>query len=351
MKAKAYTLLLAAFLLTSSLPLRAQQQGGGQAGGAQGASVVPASSADSQGIRKYVLGPGDTLDIRVFGQPDLNWTGEVDDEGNLSSLPFIEKPIRAQCRTDKDIQKDVIAAYTKFLRSPQISVRITGRNSRTPAVIFGAVPAATRVQMMRRVRLNEVITSAGGYTERANGDVQILHTEPLMCPELGDEAEPLSADDHLAASVFKVYKIADLLAGKPEANPVIRPGDIVTVMESKPVYITGNVVSPQPILLRDGYTLSRVLAMVGGPTTGAKASDVRIYRSELGSTELKVIRINFDEVKKKKREDVVLQPYDIIEVPKASDWSAKVLLTGLTKTMMGGVMGAPANILQYRVIY
>jgi len=353
MKVRAHILLLATLFLAATLPLRAQeQQGTAQTGGApQGASVLPASTVDSQGIRKYLLGPGDTLDVRVFGQPDLNWSGEVEADGNITSLPFIETPIRAQCRTDKEIQKDVIAAYAKFLRSPQISVRVTGRNSRIPATIFGAVSVPARIQMLRPVRLNEVITQSGGITERANGDIQILHTEPVMCPEPGETAEPLLTADGLAPNTLKIYKWTDLLAGKPEANPVIRPGDIVTVMESKPIYITGSVASPQPVLLREGYTLSRVIAMVGGTTPAARPSDVRIYRSQLGSPDIKVIRVDLDQVKKKKSEDILLQAYDIIEVPKASDWSPKILLGGIAKAIVGTGMGAPAQIFQYKVIY
>lgn len=351
MKARIFTLLLAAICLTTAFSLQAQEgqsQGGGQQGGM---SVTPASSVDSQGIRRYLLGPGDTLDVRVFGQPDLNWQGEVDADGTLTSLPFIETPIRAQCKTDKEVQKEIIAAYSKFLKSPQISVRVTGRNSRPPAMIFGAVPAPTRVQMFRRVRLNELITQSGGYTERANGDIQVLHMEPVMCPEPGEIEEPLVADDGRSVNALKIYKLADLLAGKPEANPVIRPGDVVTVMEAKPVYITGNVVSPQPLLLRDGLTLSKALAMVGGVRPDGVSSDIRIYRSKLGSVEQEVIKVDYNAVKKKKAPDAVLQAYDIIEVPKKSDWDPKVLLTGLVKAVTGSALGAPGQLIQYKAIY
>lgn len=351
MKARIYTLLLVAICLTTSFSLQAQEgqsQGGGQQGGM---SVTPASSVDSQGIRRYLLGPGDTLDVRVFGQPDLNWQGEVDADGTLTSLPFIETPIRAQCKTDKEVQKEIIAAYSKFLKSPQISVRVTGRNSRPPAMIYGAVPAPTRVQMFRRVRLNELITQSGGYTERANGDIQVLHMEPVMCPEPGEIVEPLVSSDGQSINALKIYKLADLIAGKPEANPVIRPGDVVTVMEAKPVYVTGNVVSAQPLLLRDGLTLSKALAMVGGVRPDGVASDIRIYRSKLGSTEQDVIRVDYNAIKKKKRADEVLQAYDIIEVPKKSDWDVKVLLTGLVKAVTGSALGAPAQLIQYKAIY
>lgn len=355
MKAKILilSLMLACFGVVS---LAQSQEGASTAPGAtQGAAVVPASTADNQGIRKYVLGPGDTLDIRVFGQPDLNWTGEVDADGNISSLPFVDTPIRAQCRTDKEVQKDITAAYSKYLNKPQISVRLTGRNSRPPAMVLGAVPSPTRVQMQRRVRLNEVITVSGGWTERANGDIQILHTVPVMCPEPDEVVEPILTNDGLGTDTLRIYKISDLMAGKPEANPFIRPGDVVTVMEAKPIYVTGTVVAPQPLLLRDGMTLSRAIAMVGGAISGdAKTSDVRIYRTKPGSSEQEILRIDLSAIKKQKRADVLLQPYDVIEVPKASDWSPGKLL----KTLAGAVTGsigtfaaAPASAFQYKVIY
>ena len=71
MKARIYILLVTAICLTTSLSLQAQEQGQSQGGAQQGMSVTTASSVDSQGIRRYLLGPGDTLDVRVFGQPDL----------------------------------------------------------------------------------------------------------------------------------------------------------------------------------------------------------------------------------------------------------------------------------------
>jgi len=67
-------------------------------------TVQQSAGVDGQGIRNYLLGPGDVLDVRVFGQPDLNAMVEVDGDGNISSLPFLESPIPARCRTEKQIQ-------------------------------------------------------------------------------------------------------------------------------------------------------------------------------------------------------------------------------------------------------
>src|SRR6266480_7571177 len=73
------------------------------------------SSIDEQGIRGYRLGPGDLLDVRVFGQPDLNSTVEIDEDGNISSLPFIEQPISAKCRSEKEVQKSITEAYSRYI--------------------------------------------------------------------------------------------------------------------------------------------------------------------------------------------------------------------------------------------
>ena len=221
------------------------------------------------------------LDIRVFGQPELSSSVQVDSDGNISSLPFLETPIKAKCRSEKDVQKDIAAAYAKFINNPQVSVRISERNSRQPATVFGAVRQATRVEMKRKVRLNELMAVSGGFTERAAGTIQILHTEPLMCPEPGEEAEAAPIDG--TKIPLQIVRISELRAGKPEANPFIRPGDYVLVTEAEPVYITGAVLSPGGLYLRDQLMLSRALAMVGGARKEAKLSDVRIYRQIPGS--------------------------------------------------------------------
>ena len=336
--------------------LQAQEMGQQQQGSSRNnePSSVQLSSLDTQGIRKYLLGPGDTLQVRVWGQPDLSGEVDVDDQGNISELHFIDKPIPAQCRTEKEVAKDIAAAYGKFLKNPQVSVRVTGRNSRPPAVVFGAVRMPARVQMQRRVRLQELLTASGGITERANGDIQILHTEPVMCPEPGDEVEEAVATDGNMMAPMKIYKIPDLVAGKVSSNPIIRPGDIVMIMEAKPIYITGLVVAPQGLYLQNGLTLSRAIAMVGGIKKEGKANDIRIFRQKPGSSEQEVIRVDFTAIKKKQKEDVLLEPYDIIDVPETSALSPGRLFPMLAQTILGGSMSAVTggiSSLGQRVIY
>ena len=133
----------------------------------------------------------------------------------------------------------------------------------------------------------KLMAVSGGFTERASGTIQILHTEPLMCPEPGEEAEAAPIDG--TKIPLQIVKISDLRSGKGEANPFIRPGDYVLVTEAEPVYITGAVNSPGGIYLREQLTLSRALAMVGGTRKEAKLNEVKIYRQVPGSTKQDVI--------------------------------------------------------------
>src|SRR5262245_58166303 len=204
------------------------------------------AAVDSQGIRRYVLGPGDIVDVRVFGQPDLSSVAEVDADGNLSSLPFLEKPIRAQCLTVKEVQRDVALAYAKYIKNPQVSVLIKERKSRQPATIFGAVKYPHQAVMTREVRLHELLTKAGGWTERASGTIEVMHTEPLRCSEGGVFQKAALAEKGNFG--ITIDKINDLKAGKEEADPVIWPGDVVRVTEGDPVYVTGMVTKPTELV-------------------------------------------------------------------------------------------------------
>ena len=313
--------------------------------------TVPGSaSLDSQVIRNYLLGPGDTLDIRVFGQPDFSWTGEVDSDGKIEPH-FVETPINALCRSEKDVRKDIIAAYSKYLNNPQVSVRIIGRNSRPPAIVYGAVRAPQRFQMQRRAHLNELIANSGGMTERANGKIQVLHTEPVMCLEPGEQPEMIDTKNGIYP--YKEYKVSDLLAGKEDANPLIRPGDVVTVLEAEPIYITGSVTSPQGLYLRNQLTLTTALAMVGGVRSDGKGSDIRIYRQKPGAAEQEVIKADYNAIRKKKQPDITLQPYDVIEVPAANGFKDKLL-----PNILNGLLGIGPSVvtnlgaaLPLRVLY
>jgi polysaccharide export outer membrane protein len=299
---------------------------------------------DQQGVRNYLLGPGDVLDVRVFGQSDLNTLAEIDGDGNISSLPFLEKPIRAMCSTEKEVQKLIATAYAAYLRNPQVSVRIAQRNSRPPATLYGAVHNPMLVTMMRRVRLHELIARSGGVTERASGTVQVIHTQPEMCPEPGDLIQRASATFSTEAQMH-TYKLREL--GSESGDPFIRPGDVVVVSEGEPVYITGAVVAPQPIFMKDQLTLGRAIAMAGGAQRLANTGEVHIYRTKDGLIGQEDLKFNYEAIRKGREKDVLLQPHDIIDVRQSGVMSAKSW-KDLIVNMGKGTLGMP---LQRLLIY
>jgi polysaccharide export outer membrane protein len=316
MKKKTLVILCLVFVLGAVFTVLAQNP-------AEAPRNVPASAIDDQGGGRYLLGPGDILDVRVFGNGDLNSTVEVDADGNISSLPFIEAPIRAKCRNEKEIQASITEAYSKYLLKPRVSVRITERRSRQPAVIFGAVRTPQRVDMRRRVRLHELLATSGGITQNASGTIQIMHTEPEMCAEPEKTTgQPQTSSD---IGQLEVYQIVDVKTGQEKADPFIRPGDVVIVTEGEPIYITGAVGAPHEMTLKDGLTLHRAIMMSGGVTRIAKTNEVHIYRVKEGKIGSEDLKVNYDAIRKGTEKDILLKAYDIVDVRQSGQFSAKVL--------------------------
>ncbi|HEX8068341.1 MAG TPA: polysaccharide biosynthesis/export family protein [Pyrinomonadaceae bacterium] len=329
---KVVKLLCALALLTAlvTLPLRAQQPA------AQGASADSTSGSPEtiNGVtpKDYPLGPGDIVELRVFGEPQFDGAYDVDADGNIT-VPFVEFPIAARCRHISEVRKDVITALAKFLRSPQVYMRVKEQHSRQPATVYGAVKLPLRFPMHRRARLLELLSNSGGVTDQSNGTIQITHTESAVCSEPDEvtEAKASVQGEDALGTPFTVYKVADLKLGKPEANPFIRPGDIIYIPEAAPVYITGAVTSPQGVYLRERLALTTAIAMVGGIRKDAKTSEVRIYRQREGGNGRDMITADYRKIQRKQQDDIFLQPYDVIEVPERGvRWQDVVL--GFAKT-------------------
>ena len=336
-------LLFALALSVGAASVASAQQGAPPSVSDGAASVTSSSSSalDGMGIRKYVLGPGDVLDLRVFNEPQFNGQLVVNDEGKVE-VAFVDDPIQAQCRTDREIKKDITDALAKYIKRPQVSLRVVEMRSRPPATVYGAVRSPTRVDMRKRTQLIEVLAAAGSVTEQASGDIQIFHTSDLMCPAPEDEAqlaaEKLSSQGALAVP-YTSFKVTDVKAGK--ANPYIRPGDIILVQEAYPIYVTGAVVAPNSLYLRENLSLSRAVAQVGGARKGAVTNKVRIVRTKPGGElEPEVIVADLDAIRKQKQPDIALKPYDIIDVSDGSPWSLK----NLPMTLLNFASAGAANV-------
>ena len=154
---------------------------------------------------------------------------------------------------------------------------------------------------------------------------------------------------------YRTFRLADINAGKEDSNPVIYPGDVILVKRAEPVYITGEVVAPQGVFLKErGLSLSEGLALVGNLRQGARKSKINIFRlkpgASLESKDREVITANLDLIAAQKQKDIMLQPYDIVIVDKAK----KPIGLTIAEIALGAAKNAAnsiPNTLSYKIIY
>lgn len=300
--------------------------------------------------RGYLVGPGDEITGKVLGESQFDFTATVDEDGKFQ-VPFFEKTIEARCRSEKELRADVTQLLSKYLRNPQVSVRVTQRKSRPPATVFGEVRSPQQVDLRREARLLELISFAGGVTDDAGGMIQIFRTQPPICVETNVENDWRAESNNGLDVPSRMYSLSSLRLGREEANPIIYPGDVIVVQKASPVYITGEVNAPQGIFLKEGgTTLTEAIAKIGGVRREAKTKDIKIYRLKANSKDREIISVNYDSIKKGDQKDVMLEPYDIVEVDKSKKSVAQLVfetVTGVGRTAIGGFGSA----LPQRVLY
>lgn len=299
----------------------------------------------------YMIGPGDQITAVVAGEKDYDFIVTVDEDGKIE-VPFSDKPIMARCMTERELRNEVTKLLSKYLRDPQVNIR-TEKRSRPQATVYGEVNYPTRFDMLRKATLVELIAFAGGLKEEAGGLIQVSRpTAPLCAAENDpDNWKTNSPDPTIVPS--RIYTIADIKAGRPDSNPTIYPGDVIYVHKAAPIYLTGEVFSPQGIYLKDGgLSLTQAIAKVGGPKGTARRSAIKIRRLKPGTTDqyVEIVSANYDLIMAGKEKDVMLQPYDIIEVDKAKDSIAKQVLAIALGAGKAGVYSMTTAI-PYRVIY
>jgi polysaccharide export outer membrane protein len=281
----------------------------------------PPSQSAAQTDERYRIGPGDVLDIRIFNRPQLSRDAVRVEGAGVIRMPLIEGEIMAACKTEGELAKEIATRYLKFYKNPQVDVFIKEYHAREVALI-GAVTEQGRYQLSRRMRLLELLTYAKGPSEKAGETVNIVRgSKPDIC-----EANSHSVDD---ASGFISLRLNDTLRGEEKANPYVQAGDIVTIPEAAQVYVVGNVYSPKPLPMKDPISVSRAIAMAGGPLRDSKTDRVRIVRQQAGSAARSEIYVNLNAIARKQAQDVMLQANDIVEVQESTGKSIIRSLLGV----------------------
>jgi polysaccharide export outer membrane protein len=278
---------------------------------------------DSQ---RYRIGAGDVLDIRILNRPQLSREAvRVEGDGTIR-MPLIEGEILAACKSEGELANEISKRYLKYYRNAQVDVFIKEYHAREAALI-GAVTEQGRYQMQRHIRLLDLLSFAKGPSEKAGQTINIVRgPRTEICSNNG---EPESTEGS-----FISLRLNDTLRGDEKANPFILAGDIITIPEAEQVYVVGNVYTPKSLSLKEPISVSRAIAMAGGPLRDSKTDRIHIVR-QLPNGEKSEMYVNLNAISRKRAEDVMLQANDIVEVPESTGKSLIRSLLGAVAPSVG----------------
>jgi len=278
---------------------------------------------------RYRIGVGDVLEIRVYNRPQLSREA-VRVEGNgIIRMPLIEGDIQAACKTEGELAKEISTRYARYYRNLPVDCFIKEYHAREVALI-GAVNEQGRYQMQRHIRLLELLTFAKGPSDKAGQTINIVRGPRVDLCSSG-------ADSNSNQEGLISFKLNDTLQGVASANPFVEAGDIVTIPDAEQVYVVGNVYAPRSLPLKETITVSRAIAMAGGPLRDSKTDKVRIVRHAAAGGAPSEFYVNLTAIARKKEDDLVLQANDIIEVSESTGKS-------LMRSLMGAVAPSVAQV-------
>lgn len=130
-------------------------------------SSVPSScgpAASGEAAAGYRLGPGDQLQVTVFGQTDLSGQFRMDGQGYLA-LPLVGE-IAAGGLSTRELEQTIVARLREddFLLNPQVGVQVL---TYRPFYILGEVHNPGQYEYKNGMTVVNAVALAGGYTYRA----------------------------------------------------------------------------------------------------------------------------------------------------------------------------------------
>jgi polysaccharide biosynthesis/export protein len=280
----------------------------------------------------YLLGPGDVIEVTVFGIENLKEKAlTLDSEGNIS-LPFINA-VQLMGLTPREAEVKISARYeASVMKNPQVGVTVKEYRSQFVNVL-GAVFKPGTYQLTRRAFLVDALAMAGGLlAEKAEQKVFVHRANVRKAP--ADAAATALADK----PTIEVDLVQLLEKGDISLNVPIYAGDVVSVPEriEKFFYVLGDVNKGGAFEIKKGehITLSRALASAGGLMDTAKATNAAVFRRNPDdSTEQ--IPVDIKKLLKGKLTDMDIKQNDVVFVPGSTTKTISVSLLN----SIGGILG------------
>lgn len=270
----------------------------------------------------YRLGPEDLLQITLYNVPEgeagvtpRRTVVRVSQEGKIS-LPLLGD-IEVAGLTTAGLEQLLRGRYDQYLHDPQVGVLVQEYRGQ-PVTVMGAVRNPGMYQLTSPKTLIDLLSLAGGISERAGSQVHVYRQGPEG----------------------RQSYIIDLvmLASNPAAvNMPVEAGDVINVQQAGMFFVDGAVARSGSYALNRPYTLTQALASAGGVNRElADYSGVTIYRHRNGG-ESEAIPVDLSAIWKGKASDPRIEADDVIVVPIST---AKYIVRRFFGTI--GLGGAPA---------
>jgi polysaccharide export outer membrane protein len=264
-----------------------------QAGGTAPAAPTPRPSAD------YQVGPGDVLEVLVYGNEDLSRIPTVQTNGAIV-MPLLGD-VQVAGLTIAEVQRKITTLLAKdYLVNPQVEVKVKEYQSQFVSVV-GEVNAPGRQPLRGRTRLIDALIEAKGFTPRASGEVMITRSDGTfdggrntITVRISSSASP-SAQDTINLEL------------------PLKSGDIVTASPKFYVTVDGEVNRPGRYAIEADLTVTGVVSLAGGLTRFG-SSTVKVRRNDPQTGKVSVIEVDLKDVRNGKKPDLPLLPNDVISV-------------------------------------
>jgi len=181
--------------------------------------VRPSELSDEQrqaASADYLIGPGDTLRVFVWHNPELSGSVPVRPDGKLS-VPLVGD-IQAANKTPMQLAADVEEQLTEYVNAPNVTVIVESFQGDTAQQIrvVGQAVEPRAIQFARGMTLLDAMIQVGGLSEFAAGN--------------RGKVVRRRGDDHQEIRV----RLDDLLnGGDMSQNLTLMPGDVVVIPETR----------------------------------------------------------------------------------------------------------------------
>lgn len=264
------------------------------------AAPAPAPAAGAPtAASEYQVGPGDVLEIAVFGNDDLSRIPTVQTDGSIA-LPLLGD-VQVAGLTVGEVQRKVQALLAKdYLVNPLVDVKVREYQSQFVSVV-GEVNQPGRKPLRGRTRLIDALVEAGGFTPRSSGEVIITRSAGSF-----DGGKKV-----LAVRISNTATLTPL--DQVNLELPLKTGDIITASVKQFVTVDGEVNRPGRYAIEADLTATGAISLAGGPTRFG-SNNVKVRRTDPESGKATILEVDLKDIRNGKDPDLRLLPNDVVSV-------------------------------------